>query len=288
MAVLAACIWVTMRYGAAKERKLRDVARQIWQAAADITGPLPQPAGASGLARFRNAANYQRGMQVFKWRVLPDYTFLPIIVFVAGWLGAGGVTQTYLPWLESGTALCASPGSVRTLVQYRQHLPAWRYLPRRARERGARQTVSRRAASGPKDPWFDGSHPTDPKGLRARDLGLAGILGGPFRRVIEANFLQPVIEIRRPPGSWRLNNAFITPLALDEKEPQLFVGEFKAGVSGELFVFANDAVALHDPAYFYRSRPGKNHGKATLGITLLEEAPTAAIVKPTVQARAGT
>ena len=49
------------------------------------------------------------------------------------------------------------------------------------------------------DPWFDGSHPTDPKGLRARDLGLAGILGGPFRRVIEANFLQPVIEIRQPP-----------------------------------------------------------------------------------------
>ena len=207
---------------------------------------------------------------------------------MAGWLGAGGVTQTYLPWLESGTALCASPGSVRTLVQYDNTFQPGDtcHAVRESVELDKRYRVELRV--DPKDPWFDGSHPTDPKGLRARDLGLAGILGGPFRRVIEANFLQPVIEIRRPPGSWRLNNAFITPLALDEKEPQLFVGEFKAGVSGELFVFANDAVALHDPAYLYRSRPGKNHGKATLGITLLEEAPTAAIVKPTVQARAGT
>ena len=76
--------------------------------------------------------------------------------------------------------------------------------------------------------WFDGSHPTDPKGLRARDLGLAGILGGPFRRVIEANFLQPVVEIRQPPGSWRLDKVHITPLAPEEKQPRLFVGEFKA------------------------------------------------------------
>ena len=79
--------------------------------------------------------------------------------------------------------------------------------------------------------------------------------------MIEANFLQPVIEIRQPPGSWRLDNAHITPLALEEKEPRLFVGEFKAGASGELFVFANDAVSLLDPTYFYTSRLGKNHGK---------------------------
>jgi len=116
------------------------------------------------------------------------------------------------------------------------------------------------------EPWFDGRYPTDPKGLRARDLGLAGILGGPFRRVIEANFLQPVIEIRQPPGSWRLDNAHITPLVLDEKEPRLFVGEFTAGGSGELFVFANDAVALHDPTYFYTSPLGKNSGKALIWI----------------------
>ena len=79
------------------------------------------------------------------------------------------------------------------------------------------------------DPWFDGSHPTDPKGLRARDLGLAGILGGPFRRVIEANFLQPSSRSGSRParGAWTMRTS---PRWYWRKtEPRLFVGEFKAG-----------------------------------------------------------
>ena len=94
--LLVVCIWATMRHGAAQERKLRDRAGRIWQAAAKIKGPVPQPAGESGLARFRNAASYQRWMQVFKWRVLPDFVFLPMIAFLALWLGAAGVTQAWL------------------------------------------------------------------------------------------------------------------------------------------------------------------------------------------------
>ena len=285
--LLAACIWAAMRHGAAQERKLRDLARHIWHAAADMTGPLPQPAAESSVARFRNAANYQQGMQVFKWRVLPDFAFLPIIIFIVLWLGAGGATQAYLPWLESGTALCASPGgSVPQLVDYGDTFQTGTtcHPVGQGVELAKRYRVELRV--DPKDPWFDGTHPTDPKGLRARDLGLAGILGGPFRRVIEANFLQPVIEIRQPPGSWRFDNAHITPLALEEKEPRLFVGEFTAGASGELFVFANDAVSLLNPSSFYTSRLGRNHGSAALRIVLLEEAQVASVAAPEVQARA--
>jgi uncharacterized protein (DUF2235 family) len=287
--LLVACIWVAMGYGATQERKLRDLAGHIWQTTVDLTGPLPQPAAESALGRFRNAPSYQRGMQVFKWRILPDYVFLPMMLFIVLWLAAGGVTQTYLPWLESGAALCTSPGgSVPRLVQYDGTFkPGDTCHPvRESVEFGKRYRVELRV--DPKDPWFDGKYPTDPKGLRARDLGLAGILGGPFRRVVEANFLQPVIEIRKPAGSWRLSNTYIAPLALDEKEPRLFVGEFQAAASGELFVFANDAVSLRDPTYFYTSRLGKNSGSASLKIVLLEEAPTAAVVAPTVQARAGS
>lgn len=286
--VLVFCIWATMRYGATQEQKLRDRARHIWRDTATIKGPVPQQGEESGLARFRSSANYQRWMQVFKWRVLPDFVFLPIIAFTALWLGAGGVTQAYLLRLESGTALCKSPGgSIPRLVQYDSTFQPSDtcHAVRERVELDKRYRVELRV--GAQDPWFDGSHPTDPKGLRARDLGLAGILGGPFRRVIEANFLQPVIEIRQPPGSWRLDNVHITPLALEEKESRLFVGEFKAAASGELFVFANDAVALHDPTYFYRSRLGKNRGKAALSITLLEEAPTAGVATHAAQARAG-
>jgi hypothetical protein len=263
-----------MRYGKAKERELRDLAGHLWQRAVDLTAPVPQPLPESGLARFRMAPRYQRGMQVFKWRVLPDFVFLPVILLVALWLGVAGATQAYLPWLEAGPALCASAGPAPpslTLPYTSLFTPATPCHPvGRQVEQDRRYRVELRVDAA--QPWFDGGHPTDPKGLRARDLGLAGILGAPFRRVIEANFLQPVVEIRQPPGSWRITNAHITPLELDEKERRLFVGEFKAGVTGELFLFANDAVSLHDPGYFYASRRGRNLGQATLSITPLEDA----------------
>ena len=56
---------------------------------------------------------------MFKWRILPDYVFLPIIVFIALWLGAGGVTQAYLPWLENGArkAVNVCPALALRLVE---------------------------------------------------------------------------------------------------------------------------------------------------------------------------
>ena len=124
------------------------------------------------------------------------------------------------------------------------------------------------------DPWFDGGHPTNPQGLRARDMGLAGMLGGPFRRVIQANYLQPVIEIRQPSRRWHFNAVHISPLPLVEQEPGLFAGEFKAMREGELFVFVNDAVVPLVPTFFYESRLGQNDGTASLKIVRLDEAPT--------------
>jgi len=275
-----------MRHGATQERKLRDIARHIWQAAATIDGPLPKAAPESGLGRFRNAAKYQRGMQFFKWRVLPDWVFLPVILFVALWLAVGGITQTYLPWLESGTALCTSKGdNLAALSTYTGvfdpaatcHAVGQRVEPDK------RYRVELRVT----EPWFDGRHATNPAGLTALGLGPFGVLFGPLRRVVEANYLQPVIAIRQPAGARWFDNVDINPLVVAEQEPGLFAGEFKApDGGGELFVFANDAVSLLDPTYFY-SGPGKNSGRADLKIVLLEEAPNASMAKPKVQARAG-
>ena len=50
---------------------------------------------------------------------------------------------------------------------------------------------------------------------------------------------------------------------------------FTADHDGELFVFANDAVSLLRPAFFYQSPPGRNHGTAALLIFRLEDAPVA-------------
>jgi hypothetical protein len=217
--------------------------------------------------------------------VLPDFVLLPLIVFLAVWLVAAGITQTALPRLESGTRLCqGATGSLEVLTTYEKtFVPSATCHP-------VGMTVAKdrryRVELKVDEPWFDGSHATNPMGLRARDLGLAGILGGPFRRVIEANFLQPVVEIRQGSRSWPFDKVHINPLEVAEQQPGLFAGEFKATQDGELFLFANDAVWLPEPTYFYQEKPGVNSGSARLTIVRLEEAPIAAVRPAAIQAQA--
>ena len=270
--VLGICIWFGMSYGTRCERRLRDTARHIWHDATNIGGVVPAPPEPGTLAAFRNAIPYQRAVQRFKWTMLPDLVLLPVIAVTALWLAAAGVTQTALPWLESGTALCPSAGS--SLPELVSHQATFR-SDDTCHPVGARVVKGRRYRLELREeqPWFDGNHATNPLGLRARDMGAIGILGSPFRRVIEANYLQPIVEIRKPPSGWRFDSLhmFAPPLRL--LEPCLYAVEFTADHDGELFVFANDAVSLHDPAFFYRSQPGLNHGTAALSIVRLENAP---------------
>ena len=270
--VLGLCIWLGLSYGTRCERRLRDTARHIWHDATNIGGVVPAPPEPGALAAFRNAIPYQRAVQRFKWTMMPDVVLLPVIAVTALWLAAAGVTQTALPWLESGTALCPSAGSsLPELVNYQATFRS----DDTCHPVGARVVKGRRYRLELREeqPWFDGNHATNPLGLRARDMGAVGILGSPFRRVIEANYLQPIVEIRKPPSGWRFDSLhmFAPPLRL--LEPCLYAVEFTADHDGELFVFANDAVSLHDPAFFYRSKPGLNHGTAALSIVRLENAP---------------
>jgi uncharacterized protein (DUF2235 family) len=276
--LLAGLIYWCVRRNASSEQKLRDQARHIWQASADVNGGPPVPAQESRLSKLRNSVRYQRGVQGLKWAVLPR-VILFLMMVVALWLGAAGITQLALPRLESGSALCQSAtGSLPSLVSYDGIFePSSLCHP-------VGMTVAKnrryRVELGVEQAWFDGSYATNPDGLRARDLGFAGIVGGPFRRVIEANFLQPVIEIRQGARPWPLDKVHIDPLEMTEQQPGLFAGQFKAPQDGELFVFPNDAVMLPNLSYFYAQRPGLNTGSARLRIARLEEAPAASMPHP--------
>ena len=118
-------------------------------------------------------------MQVAKWLVLPDFVILPVIVLVALWLGAAGVTQGYLPFLEAAD-LCPSAGSgLPALTQ--PH--TGEFNPSDTCHAVGKTVVQGRRYRvwlAVDQPWFDASHATNPLGLRARDLGPAGIVGGPF------------------------------------------------------------------------------------------------------------
>jgi hypothetical protein len=111
--------------------------------------------------------------------------------------------------------------------------------------------------------------------MSAAELGVPGYVGAPFRRVIEGNYLQPVVEIRRPLQAWRIDSLHMFPLALAEQTPGVFTGAFTATQDGELFVFVNDAVLPGWPTFFYDAAPAQNQGTARLRIERLEEADTA-------------
>jgi len=111
------------------------------------------------------------------------------------------------------------------------------------------------------DPWYDGTLATNPVGLGVGDLpwGL-GYAAAPFRRVIDARYLQPVFAIRPDAGhSWFDENIQIYPLELGAvgDSVTLYRVEFVAPRSGELFLFVNDAMipvrGRLDYRYFYES-----------------------------------
>jgi len=177
--------------------------------------------------------------------------------------------------MESGTTFCAgSRASLPELVHYRGTFAAQATChPVGARvTKGRRYRVDLRVVK----PWFDGHYPTSPRGMSAAELGAAGFVGAPFRRVVEGNYLQPVIEIRRPLEAWRIDGLHMLPLAVAEQTPGVFAGEFTATQDGELFVFVNDAVLPGWATFFYDSMPARNQGTADLTIVRLEEADAAA------------
>jgi uncharacterized protein (DUF2235 family) len=287
--VLAVLIWLGLWYGTRCEQKLRDRARRIWEETLDVKGRLPAVLEPSALTSFRTSRGYQRSVQVVKWVLLPDFVLLPAIALTAFWLAAAGATQTALPWLEHGTALCQAEGDdVPALTNYvGQFTTSATCVGTRQRVVAGRRY---RLELREQEPWFDGTHATNALGLRARDMGPAGILGSPFRRMIQANYLQPIVVIRKPRRAWHFDRLHMFAPDLKQVEPCVYVVEFTADYDGELFLFANDAVWPLRPNYFYdgkepwlpawlrdRLPSPVNAGTATLSIVRLDMPPAAAL-----------
>lgn len=270
--LLAVAIAVLLTVSKSMERRLRDSARAVWDQTVAIDGPLPRVPRVSWIQRFRNNIDYQRRVQTFKWWILPDFVFWPIILLLALWLAAGLYTQARLPGLEAGNKLCPqTPGPLKALEARRGG-----FSPRNlCHPVGAEVVEGQRyiVTFDVVEEWRDGSLATSPAGLAAGDLPrLGGYFGLPFRRVINANYLQPVVQIRPPRRPWQLfDNVYIFPLDLAQQgeSSTLYRAEFTAPRSGELALFSNDAVlpftsaimSPYDVRYFYQqSGSGRQRG----------------------------
>ncbi|MGA9581462.1 MAG: DUF2235 domain-containing protein [Allosphingosinicella sp.] len=269
---LVLLIWFHLRRSRKLETRLRDRARVIWARSLKVGGPPPAAEG-GGLARsIRVSKAYRRPMRFLKWSLLPALSAL-LIVLLLLWLLLAVYTQLRLPDLEQGEALCKSSGASHPLeVERFDFSPA-----EPCRSVGA--TVQRRQRYivdiEVTKPWTDGGEATDPAGLAAGELGPAGYVGVPFRRVLTANYLQPILEIRRGPGLLqRGNRVHIEPLEMRQQgdSPTVWRGEFVAARSGELALFPNEAVlpfvkaGTWNVGYFYRDRRYGNGGMACVTI----------------------
>lgn len=255
------------------DRQMREQARAVWRATL-APGAPPAPPAPSPIERLRRSAAYRRLFRAVKWHILPVAATLALLVFLA-WMATGLAAQLALPTLERGSALCPPVSATRPLQEGTVMLAtdatcATTGLLVRS---GARYAVELEVAR----PWRDGAVRATPRGLPAGDLGFAGYVGVPWRRVIGANYLQPMIAIRRGPGPLQISDrdrVHIEPLALRQsvERPAIWRGSFTAPRGGELMLFANEAVPPFGwpPDHFYTGRAHGNRGTARVTIRLVD------------------
>jgi uncharacterized protein (DUF2235 family) len=272
VALLAAGQWM--------ERRLRDESRRLWHAW--LNGDLPN-ARQSWVQRFRNSRAYQRTFQLFKWYVLPDWVISPLTIVVLCWILFAAYVQAALPFLENGTAFCRpSSAAPREIDRV-----SGDFSPRDVCsgsfgwvKEGNRYVVTFDVL----DPWYDASLAATPEGLAASEFpaGL-GYIAGPLKRVLNARYLQPVMEIRPTENEREESggNVQIYPLEVRQvgDSRTLFRADFRAPRGGELFLFVNDAMlpftgGKFDYRYFYeRSGSGDaagNRGSACVTVESVE------------------
>jgi uncharacterized protein (DUF2235 family) len=267
---LAVTILLLIAAGTRMERKLRDEMRAIWESS--LAGK-PHPARESWVQKFRTSRRYQRFINVMKWYVLPDVLIAPLTVAAVAWIVFAAYVQAWLPFRENGVrlfsiaALC-TPSSTApapiTSVSRDFDPKALCSESLGLVTEGARYTVTFDVLAA----WQDASLPTNPLGLTASEFPIGlGYLAAPLKRVIDANYLQPLVEIRPVNGQHELlENIQIYPLDVQPvgDSATVFRAAFKAPRGGELFLFVNDAVLPFtrpirdgwDEKYFYANNRG--------------------------------
>ena len=259
--LFAVVIVALLGLGKWMERTLRDRARRVWRQTLDGATPGTQP---SFVQAFRNSRRYQRYVQIFKWNLMPDWVITPLSLVFLGWLLFSAYVQSALPFLENGAVLCQpSPAAGAAITQVSRD-----FFPKDL----CSQSFGTVNEDDPYvvtfdvlEPWYDASLPTSPEGLAAGEFPWGfGYFAAPLKRVIDARYLQPLIEIRPTDGDHGIGgNIQIYPLEMRQvgDSRTLFRADFRAPRSGELFIFVNDAMlpfrsapwGEYDYRYFYQS-----------------------------------
>ena len=233
------------------ELNLRDGTRRLWWATVDASEPaLPGP-DTSALRRIRESKPYQRGLQWFKWKLLPNILG-PLMIASALWCATVVIVQLRIAVQEGNRSVCPASAAAVPLAAPR-HVD---FLTRNPCNRtGVSLTAGHRYAVTfyVEEPWYDGPLRATPAGLLDHHPWYIDLLGNGWQRAVEASWFQPLAAVRpaRKPGEL-LQSMQVVKLDMNKAAAaDGWRGEFEAPDNGELFLLVNDAVKPWGPANFY-------------------------------------
>lgn len=280
--ILVGLLLFLLWFGAKSEMRLQDRSLSIWKAALG-KGDWPAPPKGwfsrvtwAGLRAVRTSTAYQLLLRVMKWNILP--TAIGLTMLLALLYGtAVAVTQIRLAWKEPRRHFCQGGALERPIgkpgIQGRFDISEICTGLGGGVLKGQTYQVTLSGLRGGDDkpgPWTDDGISATPQGLHARDLGVAGRLGAPFRRVVSARYLQPLVEIRGVRSTrWR-PAVDIHELKLKPVGQDAYSGTFTAKRSGDLHLFVNDVAP---PFGLIRRFYGNNAGSATVRVRHVQPAP---------------
>jgi uncharacterized protein (DUF2235 family) len=265
--ILLLLILLFLNLGVTAERRLRDGSRGLWKAA--LAGDVGTDETRPAVRRMRTSSTYQGILGFIKWQVLP-FAFGLMMLAVLAWTVALAAAQLRLSVGEGRGLFCRRDAPPGLLFETRNPCNPTGVKVGRGHTYEIRFYVQ--------EPWQDGSdkaNATSPEGIEAgRFPYKLGYIAAPFRRVINARYLQPLAAVSRRKSNFTkvdITTVHITALAPVAAGPNEWVSEFKAPATGELSLFANDAVPpwpFRANHFYQGSDKSLNRGTACVAISM--------------------
>lgn len=258
------------------ERAIHSRMHHLWKQRL-FDDPFEKPKK-SWVQSLRLSWSYQRTVQDLKWYTLPilvGLAMLAAILYVVWALG----TQIYISAIDTKLCQRQSPdGNPYTLPTdtnrtgpaafHAQDLCNWTGVQVQAGQPYAIELAVPTTGTGSAAhaDWRDGSVEGNPNGIAARQIGIWGFIGAPLRRLVDAQYMQVLLEIRPKNRDEHRHAVIVSKLNFTSvnKQPRCWIyrADFIAEQPGELFLFANDAIAWWDRTFYYQHPRYANHGDA--------------------------
>ena len=271
---LVVAIWALLKWSTSIEATISDKSYRLWRRVLDGHQGEPDDRVPSRLRRFRENVTYQTLFRTFKWFALPGF-FGVLMGLALLYVPTVIASQIAIQFHEADHYYCRSGDQSRLRIFDRA---TFDFDTRQACRRPALmlekgqvyEIVFQLPVTDKGEPvgWWDDDSVSKPGSLtRVPASGFFQLLGVPMRRVIEASYLQPLVQTADIKSEASSGRVHITKLVLkpDEEWPELYRVRFRASKqrNTSLHLFPNEAYV----PFLGRNLYDNNCGTARVVIT---------------------